>query len=308
VQPAEGEPAVARSYSLSSAPGSAAYRVSIKREQHGLVSGYIHRELKVGASIEIAAARGQFILDTADTPVVLISAGIGATPVLAMLQALVQTGPAREVWWLHGARNSRELPFGAEVAALLARLPHAHRVICFSAPLTGDEPGREFDVTGRLTAEVLRGQALPSGAQSYICGPDAFMADMRAALAGLGVDPAHVHTEVFGSGPAMTPGIASAPATPPHAPAGATGSGPSVTFARSGLTVPWREDFASLLELAEACDVPARWSCRTGVCHTCETTVMSGTVSYAPDPVDDPADGSALICCSQPRDDLVLDL
>ena len=94
----------------------------------------------------------------------------------------------------------------------------------------------------------------------------------------------------------------------PHPPAGQPGSGPLVSFARSELNAHWDPGYASLLEFAEACDVPVRWSCRTGVCHTCETTVISGTVRYAPDPVDDPADGSVLICCSQPRDDLVLDL
>jgi ferredoxin len=89
---------------------------------------------------------------------------------------------------------------------------------------------------------------------------------------------------------------------------GQPGSGPLVAFARSDLTARWDPGYASLLEFAEACDVPVRWSCRTGVCHTCETAVISGTVSYAPAPVEDPADGSALICCSQPREDLVLDL
>jgi ferredoxin-NADP reductase/MOSC domain-containing protein YiiM len=308
VRLADDRAPVSRSYSLSSPPGSSDYRISVKREAHGLVSGYVSSGLKVGASIEIAAARGQFILASGDAPAVLISAGIGATPVLAMLHALAQTGPAREVWWLHGARNSRELPFAAEVQSLLAQLPHAHRVICLSAPLPGDEPGRDFDVAGRLTLEVLREQGLPAGAQSYICGPDAFMADMRAALAGLGTDPANVHLEVFGSGPSMTPGIAATPVTPPHAPVGEPGTGPSVTFARSGLTVPWRADFASLLELAEACDVPARWSCRTGVCHSCESGLVAGDVTYDPPPVDLPAEGAVLICCAAPQDEVVVDL
>ena len=114
--------------------------------------------------------------------------------------------------------------------------------------------------------------------------------------------------ELFGTAPPQTPGIAAAAARLPHPPAGEPGDGPGVAFARSDLTVRWDPRYASLLELAEACDVPVRWSCRTGVCHTCETAVISGTVRYAPAPVDDPADGSALICCSQPRDDLVLDL
>ena len=132
------------------------------------------------------------------------------------------------------------------------------------------------------------------------------MADTSAALATMGID--QIHTEIFGAAPAQTPGIAAAAARPPHPPPGAPGEGPQVAFARSGLTVEWGAGYASLLDLAEACDVPVRWSCRTGVCHTCETNLMSGSVNYAPDPVDAPADGSALICCSQPAGDLALDL
>jgi ferredoxin len=134
------------------------------------------------------------------------------------------------------------------------------------------------------------------------------MADISAALAAYGIAAARIRTEVFGAGPAVTPGIAAAPARRPHPPAGQPGTGPLVAFARSGLSARWDPGYASLLEFAEACDVPVRWSCRTGVCHTCETAVMSGTVSYDPAPVDDPAGGSALICCSQPVEDLVLDL
>jgi ferredoxin-NADP reductase/MOSC domain-containing protein YiiM len=305
---ADGQPPVSRSYSLSSPPGSSDYRISVKREQHGLVSGYLNSQLQAGTSIEIAAARGRFILDRGDGPVILISAGIGATPVLAMLHALAQTGRAREVWWLHGARNSGELAFAAEVQSLLAQLPHAHRVICFSSPGGEDHPGREFDVAGRLTVDVLRAQGLPAHAESYVCGPDAFMADMRDALVEVGVAAANVHTEVFGSGPASTPGIAVAPAVPAHAPPGEPGTGPGVTFARSGLTVPWRADFASLLELAEACDVPTRWSCRTGVCHSCETGLVSGAVEYDPEPVDPPVLGAVLVCCAEPKGEVVLDL
>src|SRR5438034_1143705 len=98
------------------------------------------------------------------------------------------------------------------------------------------------------------------------------------------------------------------PARSPHPPRGEPGSGPTIEFARSNLAIPWSDDYASLLELAEACDVPVRWSCRTGVCHNCETTLIAGTVDYNPDPVEPPADGSALICCSRPHDDLALDL
>ncbi len=134
------------------------------------------------------------------------------------------------------------------------------------------------------------------------------MADVSAALTAVGLDGSRIRTEIFGAAPSQTPGIAGAAGTAPHPPDGRPGDGPQITFARSGLTTRWDGDFASLLEMAEACDVPVRWSCRTGVCQTCVTPVLSGSVDYEPEPVDEPPAGSVLICCSRPRDDLVLDL
>ena len=225
-----------------------------------------------------------------------------------MLHALAAARSGRDIWWLHGARRRADEPFAAESRALLAALPSAHRDVCYSRPDPGDIQGRDYDTAGRLSAPVLAGLDLPRNADAYLCGPPAFMADVSAALAAAGIQAARIHTEVFGAGPAQTPGIAPAAARRPHPPAGQPGGGPLVAFARSDLNARWDPGYASLLEFAEACDVPVRWSCRTGVCHTCETTVMSGTVRYAPAPVDDPAEGSVLICCSQPREDLVLDL
>jgi ferredoxin-NADP reductase/MOSC domain-containing protein YiiM len=293
-----------RSYSLSGTPGADSYRVSVKREPHGAGSQYMHAKVRAGDRLEAAAPRGTFILQPGEAPVLLISAGVGATPVLAMLHALA--GTARDVWWLHGARSRAEEPFAAEARSLLAGMASAHRHICYSRPAAGDVEGRDYQTRGRLSAPVLSGLGLPSDADAYICGPAAFMADMSAALAGQGIG--RVRTEIFGAAPAQTPGIAPVAARPPHPPADEPADGPLVEFARSSLTVHWDPGQASLLELAEACDVPVRWSCRTGVCHTCETGLLSGTVSYSPDPVEDPAGGSALICCSQPRGDLVLDL
>src|SRR6516165_3100004 len=295
-----------RSYSLSGAPGNGTYRISVKREPHGAGSRFVHTRVHAGDALEAAAPRGTFILQPGDSPVLLISAGVGATPVLAMLHALADTRSGRDVWWLHGARNRAEEPFAAESRSLLARLASGHQHICFSRPGPGDAAGRDYQAQGRLSASVLAALDLPRDAEAYLCGPAAFMADVSAALAAMGID--RVRTEIFGAAPAQTPGIAAAPPRPPHPPPGAPGDGPQVAFARSGLTVPWAAGYASLLELAEACDVPVRCSCPTGVCHTCETNLISGAVSYAPDPVDEPAAGSALICCSQPAGDLVLDL
>jgi ferredoxin-NADP reductase/MOSC domain-containing protein YiiM len=308
LHPDPGGRALLRSYSLSGPPGAPDYRISVKREEHGAASQFLHTRVRAGDLLEVAAPRGTFILRPGTTPVVLVSAGVGATPVLAMLHALSAAQSGRDIWWLHGARRRADEPFAAESRALLAGLPSAHRDICYSSPGPDDVQGRDYDTTGRLSAPVLAALNLPSDADAYLCGPTAFMADMSAALAVAGIQAARIRTEVFGAGPAQTPGIAAAPARKPHPPAGQPGSGPQVSFARSDLTAPWGPGYASLLEFAEACDVPVRWSCRTGVCHTCETAIVSGTVGYAPEPVDDPADGNILICCSQPRGDLVLDL
>jgi ferredoxin-NADP reductase/MOSC domain-containing protein YiiM len=297
-----------RSYSLSGPPGASDYRISVKREPRGAASQFLHTRVRTGDLLEAAAPRGVFTLRSGQAPVLLVSAGVGATPVLAMLHALAAARSTRDIWWLHGARRRADEPFAAESRALLAALPSAHRDICYSNPGPDDVQGRDYDTAGRLSAPVLAALDLPSDADAYLCGPPAFMADTSAALAATGIQACHIRTEVFGPDPAITPGIAPTASRRPHQPAGEQGSGPMVAFARSDLSVRWGPGYASLLEFAEACDVPVRWSCRTGVCHTCETAIMSGTVSYSPDPVDDPAKGDVLICCSQPRDDLVLDL
>jgi ferredoxin-NADP reductase/MOSC domain-containing protein YiiM/ferredoxin len=308
VQPEKGQRAVLRNYSLSGPPGARYYRFTVKRETGGVASDYLHTHLAVGDQLDIAAPRGTFILEETHAPVLLISAGIGATPVLAMLQALAQERSDREIWWLHGARNRREQPFAAEARTLLASLPHVRADVYYSRPGRDDVKGRDFDSAGRLTASVLAELKPPPNAEAYVCGPTGFMDDISAGLAALGLDAASIHTEPFGPAASVTPGIAAKPTRAPHPPTGQPGTGPTIAFARSDLTIPWSSDYGTLLELAESCDVPVRWSCRTGVCQTCETTLIAGDVDYNPDPVEPPAAGSLLICCSQPRDDIVLDL
>jgi ferredoxin-NADP reductase/MOSC domain-containing protein YiiM/ferredoxin len=302
------ETSVLRNYSLSGPPDAGYYRITVKREHDGTASGYLHTRLVVGDQLDIAAPRGTFILDRSDAPVLLISAGIGATPVLAMLHALANEHAERDVWWLHGARSSRDHAFATEARVLLASLPNVHTRVFYSRPDPNDVEGRDFDGTGRLTAALLAALEPPPDAEAYLCGPTPFMEDISAGLAAIGLDASHIHTEPFGPAPGLTPGIAATPTRTPHPPAGEPGNGPTIEFARSDLAVPWSSDYASLLELAEACDVPVRWSCRTGVCHNCETTLIAGNVDYEPEPVEPPANGSALICCSQPRDGVVLDL
>lgn len=273
-----------------------------------MVSAYINQEVEIGDVLEISAPRGDFTLQPGDGPVILLSAGVGATPVLAMLHALAAEAPRRDVWWLHGARSGCDHPFGEEVRGLLCAMASAHSHIRYSSPGPDDRAGVDFDATGHLDVDVLRQLQAPRDADFFLCGPSAFMREMTAGLAAWGVASGRVHSEVFGPGAARTPGIVGSARRPPHLPDGRSGTGPLVSFARSGVNVPWGAGYQNLLELAEACDVPARWACRAGVCHTCEFGLVAGTVSYRPDPIMPPAPGAALICCSQPRGDVVIDL
>ncbi len=308
IRPDDAQRSALRNYSLSGPPDGGYYRITVKREHDGIVSGYLHTRLAVGDQIDVAAPRGTFILDRSQAPVLLISAGIGATPVLAMLHALAEQHSDRHVWWLHGARSHSDQPFAAEARTVLASLPNVRAHVYYSRPGPDDRQGRDYDTPGRLTASLLAGLEPPRDAEAYLCGPRAFMDEISAGLGAIGVDASRIHTEPFGPAPGLTPGIAATPARVPHPPAGRPGDGPTIEFARSNLAIPWSSEYANLLELAEACDVPVRWSCRTGVCHSCETTLIAGDVQYSPDPIEAPADGSTLICCSQPRRDLVLDL
>src|SRR5262249_53057003 len=154
--------------------------------------------------------------------------------------------------------------------SLLKLLPRGRSYIVYSKPAASDQQGREFDASGHIDAALLEKIGVPPASDFYLCGPTSFLQSMRSGLGGWGVPAANLHTEIFGALDPITPGMAQVHHAP-HPPQGAVGPGPSVSFARSGLTVAWDPKFASLLELAEACDVPVRWSCRTGVCHTCMT-------------------------------------
>jgi ferredoxin-NADP reductase len=308
LRPRADAPPVLRSYSLSDLPDAGHYRISIKEEPHGIASTYLNTQLRAGDALDVSEPRGAFILRPGDLPVVLLSAGVGVTPVMAMLHALAAHTSPRPVWWIYGARNRSDHPFARETRDLLARLPQARSHVQYSRPDATDRMGVEYDAAGRLTVTVLQKLGVPRECDFYLCGPAAFLEDFTAGLAGWGVARDRIHTEIFGSGKSITPGVKQAPRRLPHAPAGSSGEGPRISFARAGLTISWDSKFQSLLELAEACDVPVRWACRTGVCHTCECGLISGSVQYDPEPLEPPAGGNLLICCARPREDMVIDI
>jgi ferredoxin-NADP reductase/MOSC domain-containing protein YiiM/ferredoxin len=309
LQPTAGGTPLFRSYSLSGPVSTERCRISVKTEPNGAAGAYVREHVRVGDTLDVSAPRGSFVLQSGDRPVVLLSAGIGATPVLAMLHALAAARSTRQVLWLHGARDRQHHPFAAEVRRLMLALTRGRSYVCYSRPGSRDEMREDFDATGRLSPSVLDDVGVPRDADGYLCGPTWFMAEMKEALAASGVAPERIHVEIFNGSESSTPGVVGAATRVPHSPADDADTGPLVSFARSGIAAHWKASvYPSILELAEACDVPVRWSCRTGVCHSCESGLISGAVVYGPAPLDEPADGNLLVCCAQPMRDVVIDL
>jgi ferredoxin-NADP reductase/MOSC domain-containing protein YiiM len=307
-RPGDGPP-LFRSYSLSGPLSTERYRISVKIEPNGVAGTYLREHVRLGDVLDVSSPRGSFVLESGDRPMVLLSAGIGATPVLAMLYALASTRSTRPVWWLHAARDRQHHPFAAEVRRLMPALTGGRSYVCYSRPGSDDKIGEDFDAAGHLSRSVFEEIGIPREADVYLCGPTRFMADMKETFAALDVAKARIHVELFNGSESMTPGIVGAATRTPHLPADDANTGPLVSFARSGIAVHWKASaYQNILELAEACDVPVRWACRTGVCHNCESGLVSGAIAYAPQPLDMPADGNLLVCCSQPIGDVVIDL
>jgi len=302
-----GKPPVLRSYSLSDLPTTDHFRISVKSELNGIGSSFLCNRAREGDVLEVSAPRGSFTLRPNQSPVVLLSAGVGATPVMSMLHALAAEKSQREIWWIYGARNRAEHPFAEESRSLLKQLSRGRSYIVYSRPAATDKVGADFDALGHIDTALLQKIGVSQGSDFYLCGPSSFLQNMRDGLRNWGVLAENVHTEIFGSLDAITPGMAQVAHTP-HLPQGSPGSGPPVSFARSGITAAWDPKFRSLLELAEACDVPVRWSCRIGVCHTCMTGLIDGSIGYNPEPLERPAPGNVLVCCSQPNAGVTLDL
>jgi ferredoxin-NADP reductase/MOSC domain-containing protein YiiM/ferredoxin len=309
LRPSGGGPPLFRSYSLSGPVSGEHWRISVKIEPHSAAGAHLRDHVRVGDTLDVSAPRGSFVLQSGERPVMLLSAGIGATPVLAMLHALAAARSTRQVLWLHGARDGEHHPFASEVRSLMSALEHGRSYVCYSQPGPHDALGADFDATGHLSRSLFEKLGLPREAEVYLCGPNRFMAEMKEALATFGIAPARIHVEIFVGGESMTPGVVGAATRAPHRPKDDPDSGPLVSFGRSGITAHWNgSTYQSILELAEACDVPVRWSCRAGVCHNCESGLLSGAVAYQPEPLDAPATGNILVCCSRPLGDVVIDL
>ncbi|KAF1029883.1 MAG: Flavohemoprotein [Burkholderia plantarii] len=196
-----------RQYSLSDAPQREWLRISVKREAAhgdalplGRVSTLLHDGVEVGAIVELTAPMGDFTLAReATAPVMMISAGVGITPMVSMASTLAATDSRRPIRFVHACRSTRTHAFRVWLNELVATYPDAKRLVAYEQVGPGDVPGVDHDLEGRLTAERLRPMLMPD-ADYYLCGPVAFMAAQRDALVGLGVPGERIHSEVFGSG------------------------------------------------------------------------------------------------------------
>jgi ferredoxin-NADP reductase len=314
--PPGGQTRVVRCYSLSDAPRADAYRVSIKRAPtaagaagtSGHASNYFHDEVKVGSLLQVRAPGGHFYLDRSPAPAVLIAGGIGITPMLSMLNWVVQHQPGREIWLFYGVREAIELVMLPQLEALAAKHPNFHLHLCFSAsPLVAaaTRPAQVHHHHSRVDLRLLRSVLPLKPSHFYLCGPTALLASLVPALEGWGVADERIHFEAFG--PASIPRKKTV-LLPPDPMAGSPITGPvAVTFASSGKTCEWRPNMGSLLDLAEANGIEVVSGCRSGSCGSCQTTIRAGQVRYAHAPDHTPEPGSCLLCVSTPGTALTLD-
>lgn len=315
--PGQPKPVI-RTYSLSDSPNRDYYRVSIKREgappdqldaPPGLSSNYFHDHLDVGAKLSVGPPRGKFHLDRdSERSVVLLSGGVGLTPMVSMMNELAQSDPKRLVWFIHGVRNGREHAMGEHVRCMVRENDNVNAHIRYSDPSADDIEVCNYDSTGHVDIALLK-QVLPfDDYEFYLCGPPSFMKSLYCGLLSLGVAETRIHYEFFG------------PASVLMEEAGPCGQAPArsadeeltgemeVKFARSGLTAAWDATCETILDLAEHHGLSPAYSCRSGICHTCVCKLVEGEVEYIEEPLDPPDAGSVLICCSKPKSTVVIEV
>ncbi|MBM3538166.1 MAG: 2Fe-2S iron-sulfur cluster binding domain-containing protein [Alphaproteobacteria bacterium] len=306
--PGQAKPVI-RCYSLSDAPKAEYFRVTIKRigpppgkpdGLPGLASSYFHEDIEVGNILDVKAPAGQFWLEPADTtPVVLIGGGIGLTPVLSMLQAIVDANARREVWFFYGLRNRTEHVMARHLHRIAAQNPNVSLHVCYSDPTGECQQDVDYQHAERVSVDLMR-RVLPSNAPHfYLCGPPPMMQAMVEGLAAWGVPHERIHHEAFG--PASVKSAAAA-----TAPAAAVSTPVEVVFSRSARQCVW-DGRSTLLEMAEANGIRLDFGCRAGNCGTCITALKTGTVDYPSPPGTAVETGSCLACVAVPKGNVTLD-
>ncbi|MFQ5930262.1 MAG: MOSC domain-containing protein [Acidobacteriota bacterium] len=306
---------ILRTYSLSDSPNRDYYRLTIKREPAppdrpdlypGVSSNYFHDEIEPGSKLLSKSPRGRFFLDPhADTPVVLLSAGVGLTPLVSMLNAIVDAGSDRPIWFIHGSRNSREHAMGAHVRSVAKENSNVQIHIRYSRPLPEDTVGRDYDAEGYVDIELVKRLVPGKDLDFYLCGPTPFMKSLFNGVLAWGVSESRIHYEFFGPASALQERAKVAPAKR-AAEVSQCCEEIEVTFSQSGVRANWNPSCESILDLAEANGLSPDYSCRSGICHTCMCELQEGEVEYVLEPLEPPDPGLVLICCSKPKTDVVV--
>jgi ferredoxin-NADP reductase len=309
--------AVTRCYSLSDAPRPDCYRVSIKRAPTppgttfapGQSSNFFHDHVEEGSLLQVRAPSGHFYLERGSHPAVLIGGGIGITPMLSMLNWCAVEQPEREVWLFYGVRDSSEPIMLDHLRVLAERHPNFHLHLCFSNPLAQDvQTSATASVTchhSRVDVALLRSQLALKPYHFYLCGPTPMLGSLVPALEDWGVPDERIHFEAFGPASVVRKSAKTAAAAPV---AQSNSAEPvSVTFAKTGKVVQWKQGMGSLLDFAEANGIPVDSGCRAGSCGTCQTVIRSGEVHYLQTPDADPEPGSCLLCVCTPKTAVTLE-
>ncbi len=292
---------VLRTYTLSSAPSDPGYRISVKRQ--GLASAWLHDHIAVGDIVEARAPAGDFTIDAAERrPAVLIAAGVGVTPMLAMLRHIIfeglRTRRMRPTVFIQAARTRSDRGFDAEIGALVARADgKVRRVRTLDDVTDGAVAGVDFEAQGRIDMALLRQVLGFDDHDFYLCGPPPFMQALHDGLRDLNIADSRIHAEAFGPA-SMRRRVDAVPATVALPASVAV----AVAFAASAKEARWMPESGSLLDLAEACGLAPDFSCRGGSCGTCRTRIIEGAVAYAAPPSAKVEADEALICCALPAD------
>jgi uncharacterized protein len=309
----DGEPLV-RTYSLSGDPADTSrWRISVKHETNprGRGSSHLHERIAAGDELEIAGPSGAFVCaEDSERPVVLMSGGIGVTPMLSMLHRL-SAASTRRVHFIHACENGAVLAFRDEVRRLAAARAGIGVHVCYRLP-RGREDLDAYDSSGLLTKETLQALLPLDDYEVYLCGPPAFMQANWRMLRGLGVARERIHYEFFGPSSlidvdASQTGAASHGGRTQTS-ADVIGAPLTVRFHPQGEPVAWDPACGSLLEFAERCGHAPPFSCRAGICGSCATRLVAGRVSYDEPPLDPPAEGELLLCCAKPSTSVTLAL
>lgn len=325
----DGAASILRHYSVSGSPTHAGrYRITVKREAgldetrpDGLSSCFLHDRIEIGDLLSAQGPNGLFVLDQAsERPVVLLSGGVGLTPLVSMLHALATTD--RRVLFLHACENGDVHALRDEVEAIAAARPGISVRFCYRTPTETDRRDGQF-IKGVISRDVLQSLLPLDDYDFYLCGPPAFMQAVYALLRSLGVPATRIAYEFFGPATVLEKTVAATSpmetvlavsaasqgfAEPDTPSPEAAADGTIVEFRASGVVAPWREGEESLLSFAERQGLEAEFSCRVGICATCSTRLISGEVAYFETPLDTPPPGEVLLCCSRPVGPVVLDL